>query len=263
MPSVLIIGAHPDDAEVKASGTTSLWAEHGVRVTFGIMTDGSAGHHSMPAAELIGRRETEARASGARLGAAVEWLGYPDGLLTPSLEARLDVIRLIRRVQADLVLTHRPVDYHPDHRYTGQLVQDAAYMVTVPRIAPDTPALRQNPIFGYLSDRFVKPTAMSLDVVVGVDNQAEAMLDSLDAHESQFYEWLPYNMGILAEVPQDKQARRRQLGEWFFEKYCLKASELPAGRAPNGARLVEAFEISEFGAPLTSEARKKLFPFLD
>ncbi len=137
----------------------------------------------------------------------MEWLGYPDGLLTPSLEARLDVIRLIRRVKPDLILTHRPADYHPDHRYTGQLVQDAAYMVTVPRIAADTPTLTTNPIFGYLSDRFQKPTPFVPDVVVGIDAEMDRIADALDAHESQFYEWLPHNMGILAQVPADESER--------------------------------------------------------
>jgi LmbE family N-acetylglucosaminyl deacetylase len=261
MPSVLIVVAHPDDAEVKAAGTTALWARQGFRITFGIMTDGSAGHQSMAVGELIRRREAEAREGARRLGAEVEMLGYPDGLLTPSLEARLDVIRLIRRVQPDLVLTHRPADYHPDHRYTGQLVQDAAYMVTVPRIASDTPALSRNPIFGYLSDRFSQPVPFRPDVVVPIDSVLDRVIDSLDAHESQFYEWLPFNMGIIEQVPADPAARPALLRDWFLGRYALRASEFPAvGDSPKG-EFVEAFEISEYGAPLTAEARARLFPF--
>ncbi len=262
MPSVLIIGAHPDDAEVKAAGTTSLWVKHGIQVTFGIMTDGSAGHHSMLANDLIRRRQAEAMEAATRLGARVEWLGYPDGLLVPSLEARLDVIRLIRRVKADLVLTHRPADYHPDHRYTGQLVQDAAYMVTVPRIASDSPPLTTNPIFGYLSDRFQKTSLFVPDVVVGIDSEMDRVADALDAHESQFYEWLPHNMGILGQVPTDPAERKRQLRDWFFGHYCLKSSDLPKGKSPQGSTYIEAFEISEYGSPLSPDARRQLFPFL-
>jgi LmbE family N-acetylglucosaminyl deacetylase len=263
MPSVLIIGAHPDDAEVKGAGTTCRWVEHGIRVTFAIMTDGSAGHHQMSANDLVARRLAEAKESATRLGAAVEWLGYPDGLLVPSLEARLDVIRLIRRTKADLVLTHRPADYHPDHRYTAQIVQDAAYMVTVPRIAPEVPILKHNPIFAYFHDRFTKPTPFTPHVVVPVDDYVERIVHSLDAHASQFYEWLPHNMGILNQIPTDPNARQQQLKEWFVGRYCLKSSELSPGSAPPKSSFVEAWEISEYGSPLTPESRRQLFPFLD
>jgi LmbE family N-acetylglucosaminyl deacetylase len=262
MPSVLIIGAHPDDAEVKAAGTTALWVKHGIQVTFGIMTDGSAGHQSMTTGDLIRRRETEAKEAATRLGADVEFLGYPDGLLMPSLEARLDVIRLIRRTRADLVLTHRPADYHPDHRYTSQLVQDAAYMVTVPRIAPDAPPLSTNPIFGYLSDRFQKPVPLEPQVIVGIDDQIDRITDALDAHGSQFYEWLPFNMGILGQVPTDPAQRKSQLRDWFFGQYCLKSLDFPTADVPANATYVEAFQISEYGSPWTPQARRRLFPFL-
>jgi hypothetical protein len=159
-------------------------------------------------------------------------------------------------------LTHRPADYHPDHRYTGQLVQDAAYMVTVPRIASDTPPLTTNPIFGYLSDRFQKPAPLDPQVIVGIDEVIDEIADALDAHESQFYEWLPHNMGILGQVPTDPAERKRQLRDWFFGHYCLKSSDLPTGKAPANAKYVEAFEISEYGSLLTPDARRQLFPFL-
>jgi len=64
---------------------------------------------------------------------------------------------LIRNWNADVVITHRPYDYHPDHRNTAIAVQDAAFLVTVPNVAPDAPALKKNPVFLYSSDRFQKP----------------------------------------------------------------------------------------------------------
>ena len=196
MPKVLVIGAHPDDCELKAGGTARQWANRGFEVTFVSVTDGGAGHHTMMPAELIVRRRMEAAAAAEVLGVQSRVLDHHDGELLPTLEARLDIIRLIRQVRPDLVLTHRPNDYHPDHRYTSQLVQDAAYMVTVPRIAPDVPSLRMDPVFGYLSDSFTAPQPFRGDVIVPIDDVMEDVLAAIDCHASQFYEWLPFNMGI-------------------------------------------------------------------
>lgn len=261
MPKVLVIGAHPDDCELKAGGTARQWADHGFEVTFVSVTDGRAGHHEMTADELVVRRKEEARRAAESLGVKSIVLDHHDGELLPTLEARLDIIRLIRREKPDLVLTHRPNDYHPDHRYTSQLVQDAAYMVTVPRIAPDVPALRIDPVFGYLSDHFTSPTPFRADVIVPIDVAMEAVLAAIDAHASQFYEWLPYNMGILDHVPADRAARKELVAGWFRQGYALKPDRFP-GRVPDASvAFVEAFEVSEYGAKLTDERRNLLFPF--
>jgi LmbE family N-acetylglucosaminyl deacetylase len=261
MPGVLIIGAHPDDAEVKAAGAAALWTQAGVSVTFVSLTDGSAGHHEVSGPPLAARRRQEAEAAAAVLGVEVEFLDYPDGHLQPTLEARLDVLRLIRRRRPDLVLTHRPNDYHPDHRYTSQLVQDAAYMVTVPSVAPETPHLHSNPVFGYLSDRFRKPIPFEAHVIAPVDAVIDRIVDALDCHASQFYEWLPFNMGILGEVPADAGERKGMLREWYVRQYALRAEAFPGRVGDPEVRLVEAFEISEYGAPLDDAARSQLFPF--
>lgn len=261
MPGVLILGAHPDDAEVKAAGAAALWTQAGVSVTFASITDGSAGHHECTGPALAERRRREAEAAARSLGVDVEFLGFPDGLLQPSIEARLDVIRLIRRRRPDLVLTHRPNDYHPDHRYTAQLVQDAAYMVTVPSVAPETPYLPSNPVFGYLSDRFRKPIPFEAHVIAPVDAVVDRIVDALDCHASQFYEWLPYNMGILDAVPADPRERKRLLREWYVGRYALRAEAFPGRIDDPDVQLVEAFEISEYGPPLDAAARERLFPF--
>lgn len=258
-PRILIIGAHPDDAEIKAAGTAVLWARAGARVTFASVTDGSAGHHEMPPRELAERRRHEAMAAARVLGVGSEILGYPDGRLEPTLAARLDIVRLIRRQQPDLVLTHRPNDYHPDHRYTSQLVQDAAYLVTVPHVATETPFLKSNPVFGYLSDRFTKPLPFQADVVVPIDGAIDRVIDALDCHASQFYEWLPFNMGILNDVPADPTERRKLLEQWYRGAYARRASDFSS--AASSQEIVEAFEISEYGSPLTPQLRERLFPF--
>ena len=262
MPRILVIGAHPDDAEVKAGGTAIQWVRHGFEVTFVSVTDGSAGHHVMSAPELAARRKREAEAAAKVLGVRAMILGFPDGGLLPTLEARDAIIRLIRQIDPDLVLTHRPNDYHPDHRYTSQLVQDAAYMVTVPRVAPAIPALRRDPVFGYLSDRFQKPVPFSADVIVPINDVLPQVIAAFDCHESQFYEWLPYNMGILDAVPAEPEKRSLLLKEWFTASYARRLDEWPDRASGQAVSFVEAFEISEYGAPLTPMLRETLFPFL-
>src|SRR5437879_8205497 len=156
-PRVLVLGAQPDDADIKAGGTSALWIAQGFEVLLVSVTDGGAGHHTLPRQQLVERRRAEAKAAGAVIGADYQLLHFPDGELMPSLEARLRLIRLIREFRPDLILTHRPADYHPDHRYTAQLVQDAAYMVTVPAVCPEAAHLERNPVIAYFSDSFRKP----------------------------------------------------------------------------------------------------------
>src|SRR6266850_450726 len=149
---LLIIGAHPDDADYAAGGLAALYCAAGHVVKMVSLTNGDAGHHVKAGHDLAERRRREAAASAAVIGATYEVFHNHDGELLPTLENRRQVIRLIRSFRPNLVLTHRPNDYHPDHRYTSQLVQDAAYMVTVPAVVPEVPHLPRNPVIGYLPD---------------------------------------------------------------------------------------------------------------
>ena len=151
---MLVIGAHPDDCELKAGGLTALYRAAGHQVKYVSVTNGEAGHQTRPPAELIATRRSEADEVAALMGIEYDILGNRDGRLLPTLDARFELIALIRRFQPDLILTHRPNDYHPDHRATSTLVCDAAYMVIVPHIVPEVPALRVNPVIAYLSDHF-------------------------------------------------------------------------------------------------------------
>ena len=267
MIKVLVIGAHPDDCEAFAGGTAVLWRRRGDAVRFVSMTNGDAGHHEMRGEALAGRRRSEALAAGRIADVEYEILDTSDGQLEPTLERRMEVIRLIRRYAPDLVLTHRPNDYHPDHRYTSVLVQDAAYMVTVPPICAETPHLRDNPVFGYLCDSFRKPVAFQPDVVVDVDSVMDLKWDLLDAHASQFYEWLPYNEKILDQVPSSLGGRRRWLEE-RWSSWLERVADDHRGRLletygeehGRGVRFAEAFEISEYGAVPSPADLPRLFP---
>ncbi len=264
---ILVIGAHPDDADLKSGGCAVLWRLLGHVVKLVSVTDGGSGHQTLRRPALVERRRTEARAAGALIGAEYDVLDYPDGGLLPTLEARHELIRLIRTFGPDLVLTHRPNDYHPDHRYTSVLVQDAAYMVTVPAVCPETPHLTRDPVIAYLSDDFTKPHAFTPDVVVDVGPAWDGMIDMLDCHVSQFYEWLPYNTGRSAETPTDPTARKAWLNEWMTgrvaplaERWRTQIEQVYGKAVP--VKFVEGFEASEYGSRLDAAARVRLFPFL-
>ena len=265
---ILVIGAHPDDCEFKASGTAALYRSLGHRVKFVSVTNGDAGHQRISGDELAKIRKAETEASSAVCGVEYEVLDNHDGQLLPTLENRLEIIRLIRRFKPDLVLTHRPNDYHPDHRYTSQLVCDAAYMVTVPPVAADVPHLRTNPVFAYLSDGFQRPYPFTPDIVVDIEPVLETAVDMLHCHKSQFYDWLAYNHGYEDELPESDDDRRIWMRSHFqqriaplAERYREKIIELYGDERGRTIRYVEAYEICEYGSPLTDENRQRLFPF--
>jgi len=138
---IIVFGAHPDDCEIKASGVAAMWAAQGHHVKFVSATNGDIGHAEMAGGELAKRRTAEVKAAAKVLGIETEVLDIHDGELMPTLENRKKFVRLIREWKADIVMGPRPNDYHPDHRYTGILMQDAAYMVTVKFFCPDVPQL--------------------------------------------------------------------------------------------------------------------------
>ena len=154
---IIVFGAHPDDCELEAGGTAARWAKLGYKVKFVSVTNGDIGHHEMAGAILARRRTAEVKRCAEILGIETEVLDIHDGELLPTLENRRIITRKIREWKADVVIAQRPNDYHPDHRYTGILVQDAAFMVIVPSFCPDVPALRKNPVFLYTEDDFKKP----------------------------------------------------------------------------------------------------------
>src|SRR5262249_30321313 len=157
------------------------------------LTNGQAGHQTMSGPELARRRRAEAQAAAATIGATYVVLDHPDGELDDRLAYRHEVVRLIRGFRPDLVITHRSTDYLPDDRFAGLLVQDASYLVTVPAVCPDAPHLPRSPVILYFSDAFKKPCPFEPHVVVDIEDQFDRLVSMLHCHQSQFYEWLPYN----------------------------------------------------------------------
>jgi LmbE family N-acetylglucosaminyl deacetylase len=267
---IIVFGAHPDDCELEAGGTAARWSQAGYKVKFVSVTNGDIGHHEIAGAFLARRRTAEVKKCAEILGIESDVLDIHDGELLPTLENRRTITRKIREWKADVVISHRPNDYHPDHRYTGILVQDAAFMVIVPSFCPDVPALRKNPVFLYTEDDFKKPNPFAPDVVVPIDSVFDKKVACYDALESQFYEWNPWLFGYLSEVPKDKSARLEWSGKRLAERYGgladrfrVKLIELLGAEKGKAVKYAECFEVCEYGSKPSRADLMRIFPFFE
>ena len=262
--NIVVVGAHPDDDDETAGGTAIQFAKLGHNVLFVSLTNGDAGHFNKGGGALAKIRRAEAEEAGKRFGVTYKVLDNHDGELMPTLNIRLDIIRLLRQWNADVVIGPRPNDYHPDHRNTAILLQDAAYMVIVPNVAPDTPPLRKNPVFLYAQDDFKKPYPFQPDIAVDISSVFDQKIYAIAAHESQYFEWLPWT--INEKIPEGKKERmewlakfqdreitpgvRKSLTKWYGEEKANKVSH------------AEAFEICEYGSYPDDDEIRRLFPML-
>ncbi len=264
--NIVVIGAHPDDCDIDAGGTAILFSQMGHNVKFVSLTNGDAGHYAMGGGELAKVRIAEAKEAGKRFGVEYVVLDNHDGELMPTLANRLKIIREIRKWDADIVIAPRPNDYHPDHRYTGILVQDAAFMVIVPNIAPEVPALKKNPVFLYCEDKFQKPNPFEPDIAINIDAVFDQKIYAMSAHKSQFFEWLPWLSGNLDTVPKDEKERLEMLTKWRYnplDKTTIACLEKWYGeKKASLTKHAEIFEICEYGSQPTAEQLRKLFPML-
>jgi LmbE family N-acetylglucosaminyl deacetylase len=266
MPSdhlrILVIGAHPDDCEWLAGGTMARYTRLGHQVKTVSLTNGDAGHLEMCGAPLARRRRDEAAAAAKALGAESLVLDHHDGTLLPTLELRSEVIQVIREYKPDLVMSHRPNDYHPDHRYSGVVVQDAINMVIVGNLLPYAPALHYIPVMVYLWDHFQKPYPFIPDILVDIDEVYEQKVDSLHCYTSQMYEWL------FDKAPVEPSSRREWLKKTLESEMTTPASlyrqkliEVYGQEKGSQMQYAEAFEVCEYGGKLTPAEKRRLFPF--
>lgn len=265
---VIAFGAHPDDCELGLGGTAAKYTKLGHKVKFISVTNGDAGHHLMGGAVLAQRRYKETQEVAKLAGIKYEVFDIHDGQLMPTLDNRDRVVEAIRKFQPDLIFTHRPNDYHPDHRYTSKLVQDAAYMVTVPNVSALTNHLTSNPVIFYMSDNFTKPYPFQPDIVIGIDDVLETKMRMLDCHQSQVYEWLPYHQGILNDVPKDNLKKLRWLKKvWgsrnkeIANKYREHLIRSYGRQKGSKFEYAEAFEKCEYGSQITEDKITVYFPF--
>ena len=266
---VIVFGAHPDDAEYRGAGVAMKWARAGHHVKLVSATNGDVGHWQSAGGPLAQRRYKEVQEVARRLGVVTEVIDIHDGEILPTLENRKVITKLIREWNADIVIANRPNDYHPDHRYTSILVQDSAYMVTVPFFAPDVPFLKKNPLFLYASDNFERPNPFRADVAVGIDEVIEPTLDALLVMESQIHEGGANGYpGIFPADPAGRQKRRDEVRQNLARRYAAAADKYRDALvkyygADRGRKIryAQAFEVCEYGRRPTEAELKTLFPF--
>lgn len=264
---IIMIGAHPDDCDINGGGTAALFAQMGHQVKFVSLTNGDKGHHLMDSEALAERRKQEMQEVARILGIEYDALNNHDGELMPTIENRKAVIKLICDWQADVVISHRPYDYHPDHRNTSIIVQDAAYMISVPKMYPEGKPLMQAPVFLYMADRFQKPYPFSPDIVIDITSVVDKKVNAICAHESQVFEWLPWNNGYDHLMPADKEGKRKFIGERYLTRNRSIGFEKAAEKwyTPiqlKDAAYFEAFEICEYGSMPDKQKILRLFPML-
>ena len=281
---ILMIGAHQDDNEFRCGGLASKYVKMGWDVRMLSMCNGCGGHHVMSPEETTACRAKESAAVAKLLGVTYDVWDIPDCNIVADLATRKRLIRYIREYNPDLIISHRTNDYHADHRAVGQLVQDASYLLIVPNECPEAPAMRKMPVILFNEDKFTNPVFKG-DVVISVDDEIDTKLKIADLNVCQVYEWLPYSEGYLDEVPEGKEERFEWLKgmnitadttdeevmahtRGYAVRYAKTAArfrkeliEKYGQEKGSKVRYAEAFEVSEYGTPLTEELKEKFFPF--
>lgn len=263
---IIAFGAHPDDAELKASGVAAMWAARGAKVKFVAMTNGDVGHFAQAGGPLAQRRKKEVAECARILGIENQVLDVHDGELTPSLANRKTVARIIRDWQADIVMGHRRYDYHPDHRYTGVLLDDTAVVVVAPFFVPDTPAVPRNPVYMYYSDGFKKPYPFDPTIVAGIDDTADKKWQCVSAMPSQFGDRDSWQARTRANIPQDDARRAAALldsvkagNAAVADQYRDRLVALYGDERGRKIKYAEAFELGQYGRQASLDELKQMF----
>jgi LmbE family N-acetylglucosaminyl deacetylase len=230
------------------------------------MTNGCSGHHIAPGPALTARRFNETQAVSKLTGIEYKMTDIPDGSLTTDLRYRDLLMREIRSFLPDIIFTHRPYDYHPDHRSAAVLVMDCSYLAMVPHVVPDSPPLKKRPFIFNMHDRFSFPVPFVPDAVVSIDDVMDQKTAMLNCHVSQVYEWLPWVENYSDEVPpeQDPEARLQWLRKHLHNHgpaISGKYREILEKRYGTRDILAcEAFQLCEYGAQAGQEELDRLFP---
>lgn len=281
---ILAIGAHQDDNEFRCTALAQKYIKSGHEVRFLSLCNGCGGHHIMTPEETTKRRAAESAAVAQYLGIRYDVWDIDDCTLTADLKTRERLIRYIREFSPDIIISHRPNDYHADHRAAALLVQDASYILTVPHTCPDVQAMRFMPIIMYYEDKFTNPEFRP-DVVIDADEEIDVKLHIASLNVSQVYEWLPYTYGEEDTVPESDNERFEWLkgmnitAETTDEAvmsatrgYAVRFAR-PAARfrkelikkygAEKGSKIryAEAFQICEYGKQPSKTEMDTLFPF--
>lgn len=217
--NILAIGAHPDDLEISCAGTLAKMKKAGHEVVLCHASNGDKGHYIIPAEELICIRQKEARQSGEVINSAVISLGLKDGeILCENDDTRSKFIDLFRSVQPDMVITHAPNDYMPDHVSVSRLVFDTTFLATLPGFSSSNPIAKKVPSLFYmdnLSGIDFQPT-----LYVDITETMDTKLNMLEKHQSQLV-WLKEhdNVDIIDFVQTLGKLRGIQAGCRYAEGF--------------------------------------------
>ncbi|MCZ8511679.1 PIG-L family deacetylase [Paenibacillus filicis] len=217
--NILAIGAHPDDLEISCAGTLAKMKQAGHEVVLCHASTGDKGHYVIPADELIVIRKGEAQQAGELIGCPVISLGLRDGEISSEDESvKTTFIDLIRSVQPDMVITHAPNDYMPDHVAVSKLVFDTTFTATLPAFSDRFPIAKKVPALYYmdnLSGIDFQPT-----IYVDVTDTFETKLRMLRKHQSQLT-WLKEHdhVDILGFVETLGKMRGIQAGCTYAEGF--------------------------------------------
>ena len=262
---VMVIGAHPDDADITCGCTAAKLVAKGARVKFVAVCNGNIGHHVYDRAKTAAVRRQET------LNAAKVWgldsydiYGYEDAGVPYDIPTRELIARRIQEFEPDIIITHRDCDYHVDHRTVGMHVKDCGYMLGCPHWIEGSKALRRRPLILLMRDDFTVPRTMRPDILVDCDPFIEKWCDALDCQVSQFYEWLPWDKGCEDEVAaigdrsKNIAGRNAYLKKYWATRKIHDAERFAAAwreQYPGKAlpKMVEAYEISEYGRPPIEE----------
>lgn len=262
---IMVIGGHPDDADIICGCTAAKLIKKGCRVKFVAACNGDIGHHihSREKTAAIRRQETLNAAKVFGLD-SYDIYGWGDARCPNTIEARELVAKKIQEFEPDIIMTHRDCDYHVDHRTIGTLVKDCGYMLGCPHWIEGSKPLRRRPLILLMSDVFTVPRVMRPDILVNADPYIGKWADALDCQVSQFYEWLAWDKGIEDEVAaigdRKKNIAKRNA---YLMKYWGNRKVNDAKRFADAWRAqypgkpvpeaVESFEISEYGRPPIEE----------
>ncbi len=246
--SAMVVVAHADDAELDAGGTIARWVAEGARVVYVVATDGSKGtsDSEMAPEELIRIRRQEQLDAAREIGVAdVEFLGYSDGYLEPTLELRGRIARLIRKHRPERLVTQTfrrfftTATYlnHPDHFAVGEATLSAVYPgASCPRLYPELSAEGLEP--HQVREVYVSGTDAP-DCWVDVTGTIQRKVEALLRFPSQILDVIAANPGNpwVYEAGPDEVVSR-----WVRERAATAARG-------HGVRYAEAFKLYRFDAP--------------
>ncbi len=188
--NILAIGAHPDDVENGCGGTLAKFAKQGHKVFTATATNGNVGSATLSKDEIAAVRKEEARRAAAHIGAEYICLDYNDEMFFEDEAVRLAFIDLVRYCKADLILTHNPKDYNPDHELTSKIITDIPVMIPVEKIKTKSPAHDVIPLVAYFEP--VHGLGFQPTEWVDISEEMEVKLAMMNEHKSQIT-WMQDN----------------------------------------------------------------------